>query len=117
MKKLTGFLFFLLLGAVVEAGAQTPNFTLDRNLFKPSTDLKVTSVFTPVFSGNSQFILYDTAGEVIKNFKPGALTANVPQTFTWDGKNDSGEPVASGFYFFRFTVELGTFTKKLLVVR
>lgn len=97
--------------------AQTDNFTLDRNLFHPSVDMKVTSVFTPAYSGNASFLLYNSAGEMIKNFKAAPMTANVPQTFTWDGKNENGDPVASGLYFFRLRVDLGTYIKKLLVVR
>lgn len=96
--------------------AQTPNFTMDRNVFQPSKDIVVTSVFTPILAGKTSYLLFNSAGELVKDFKSQDAVANLPQTFTWDGKNDKGEPVASGYYFFRFKVDLGTYVKKLIVI-
>jgi flagellar basal-body rod modification protein FlgD len=45
-------------------------------------------------------------GQVVRTVDLGALDAGV-HDFTWDGKNDAGEPVAVGNYGFKITAEQG----------
>ena len=35
----------------------------------------------------------------------------------WDGRNESGEPVASGVYFYTLTAGEFTATRKLLIIK
>ncbi|MEW5795139.1 MAG: hypothetical protein AB1772_02145 [Candidatus Zixiibacteriota bacterium] len=60
------------------------------------------------FSGNARLRIFTVAGELV------AETAEP----VWDGRNDSGEPVASGVYLFVLTDELGNVGRgKFLLVR
>src|SRR5271169_2937985 len=108
--------FFFGLG-VAPLAAQTPTFTLDHNIFHTSTLSSVTMTFSSPYTGNAQLIVYNSAGEVVKNLYNGSLSPNVLQTLTWDGKNLSGENVASGVYIIWLKLDLGVIVKKLIVVR
>ncbi|MCK4353195.1 PQQ-binding-like beta-propeller repeat protein [candidate division WOR-3 bacterium] len=60
--------------------------------------------------------IYDISGRLIKKIidkrqKPGYYTV------IWDGKNENGERVASGIYFYRLETGDITLTKKMIVVR
>lgn len=111
-------LVVVLLGAGVQAGlAQSASFTLDHNIFHPPADAQVTTTFTVPYGGNAKLVVYNSAGEVVKILYDGSVSAGATQTLTWDGKNLSGEEVASGVYVFRLKVDIGVQSKTLIVIR
>ncbi|MCY4402151.1 MAG: T9SS type A sorting domain-containing protein [Candidatus Poribacteria bacterium] len=63
--------------------------------------------------------IHSSTGEFIRSLSPGIMTAgeysNQSQAVHWDGKNNDGEPVSSGIYF--YTINAGDFsaTRKMLI--
>jgi Leucine-rich repeat (LRR) protein len=63
--------------------------------------------------------IYATNGAIVRTLELGHQPAGIYQTRTraayWDGKNDLGEPVASGVYFYALTVGDFNATRKMLI--
>jgi hypothetical protein len=65
--------------------------------------------------------IYDAGGRAIRTLNLGRKLAGFYTTKSkaayWDGRNEAGEPVASGIYF--YTIQAGEFTatKKMIVTR
>jgi carboxypeptidase T len=62
--------------------------------------------------------IYDTAGRLVRILvdanqapRPGGFTA------TWDGKNESGDPVSSGVYYYRLSTKDFSQTKKMVLLK
>ena len=97
-----------------EASALLPNYP---NPFNPETWLpyhlaKATDV---------ALTIYDVRGSVVRTLKIGHQPAGVYQSkhraAYWDGKNELGEKVASGLYFYTLTAGDFTATRKLLIAK
>ena len=65
--------------------------------------------------------IYDVRGVMVRTLRLGYQSAGVYQSkhraAHWDGRNASGEPVASGVYFYTLTAGDYTATRKLLIVK
>ena len=65
--------------------------------------------------------IYDVRGVAVRALTLGHQTAGVYESRVraayWDGRNESGEPVASGVYFYTLTAGEFTATRKLLIVK
>ena len=65
--------------------------------------------------------IYAADGRLIRTLALGHQRAGVYQDKSraayWDGKNELGEPVASGVYFYTFTAGDFTATRKMLIIR
>ncbi len=65
--------------------------------------------------------IYNSEGQIVRNinlgYKPAGLYLNKSMSAYWDGKNDNGESVSSGIYF--YTIDTGDFfdTKKMMIVK
>ena len=63
--------------------------------------------------------IYATNGAIVRTLALGHQPAGIYQTRTraayWDGKNDLGEPVASGVYFYTLTAGDFNATRKMLI--
>ena len=63
--------------------------------------------------------IYDTRGVAVRQLVLGHQAAGVYESrgraAYWDGKNEIGEPVASGVYFYTLTAGNFTATRKLLI--
>ena len=63
--------------------------------------------------------IYAIKGELVRTLALGHQLAGIYQTRTraayWDGKNEIGEPVASGIYFYTLTASEFTSTRKMLI--
>jgi hypothetical protein len=60
--------------------------------------------------------VYNILGELVRVLVDEGKEAGT-YTVYWDGKDDKGEEVASGIYFYQLTVEDRTLTKKMLLLR
>ncbi|MCP4567705.1 MAG: hypothetical protein GY841_09010 [FCB group bacterium] len=61
------------------------------------------------YTGNAEISIFTLAGEMVRE---------IPVTGVWDGRNEQGEPVASGVYLFTLTDRDGNVGRgKLLLVR
>ncbi len=65
------------------------------------------------------FRIYTANGEIVRTIQLGNMPAgnykNRSRAAYWDGKNEVGEPVASGLYFYTLTAGDFTATRKLLI--
>ncbi|MCK4352116.1 T9SS type A sorting domain-containing protein [candidate division WOR-3 bacterium] len=62
--------------------------------------------------------IYDVAGRLVKSFQLVTNHLSLTTAVSWDGRDESGEKVASGVYFYKLRVgEKQTITKKAIVLR
>ena len=70
-------------------------------------------------AGDVTIRIYNIKGEIIRVLHLGPRSAgaylNAQKSAYWDGKNNTGENVASGIYFYQIAVNDFTATKKLMV--
>jgi flagellar hook assembly protein FlgD len=72
-------------------------------------------------SSDVQLRIYDTQGRMVRHLDIGHQAAGVYQTRSraayWDGRNEMGESVASGLYF--YTLMAGEFsaTRRMLILK
>jgi flagellar hook assembly protein FlgD len=63
--------------------------------------------------------IYATDGVLVRTLALGHQAAGIYQSRAravyWDGKNEMGEPVASGVYFYTLTTGNFTATRKMLI--
>jgi len=60
--------------------------------------------------------VYDVAGRLVRTLESGALPAG-ERTVRWDGRDDSGRPVANGVYLVRLLAEDVSRTRRVTVLR
>jgi flagellar hook assembly protein FlgD len=66
-------------------------------------------------------MVHDMKGQLVRKLnigiKPAGLYTDKSKAAYWDGKNEAGEQVSSGVYF--YTIQAGDFTatKKMVVAR
>ena len=65
--------------------------------------------------------IYDGAGQVVRRIDVGHQTAAAYESRSkaiyWDGRNEIGEPVASGVYFYHLSAGAYSATRKMLIVK
>ena len=65
--------------------------------------------------------IYDTAGQVVRTLKVGHRIAsayeNRSKAIYWDGRNDVGERVASGVYFYTLTAGDYSATRRMVILK
>ena len=82
------------------------------NPFNPMTTIK----FAVPKDGKVDLAVYDVAGRKIATVLSEVLTAG-NQEVTWTGRNDRGQAVASGTYFYRVSAGDETVTGKMLLMK
>ncbi|MCK4339330.1 MAG: T9SS type A sorting domain-containing protein, partial [Candidatus Cloacimonetes bacterium] len=60
--------------------------------------------------------IYNIKGQLVKNCKVENAKSGVNNIF-WDGKDDSGKPVANGIYFYKLSVNNKNLIKKMIILR
>lgn len=65
--------------------------------------------------------IYDINGEVVRHmeigYKQAGIYHNRSHAIHWDGKNQLGETIASGIYFYKLTAEEFTETKRMVILK
>ena len=65
--------------------------------------------------------IYDGAGQVVRTIDVGHQTAAAYESRSnaiyWDGRNEIGEPVASGVYFYHLSAGNFSATRKMLILK
>jgi hypothetical protein len=109
--------------SVEEEPASVPlQFSLYQNYpnpFNPTTTIRFTvhgSQFTVHGPIHTTLRIYNVRGQLVKTLldeekQPGDYSV------IWDGKNDNGEEVASGVYFYQLVIENNRITKKMVLLR
>jgi flagellar hook assembly protein FlgD len=71
--------------------------------------------------GRVTISIYDTTGTLIQTLSLGYQSAGFYQdrehAVYWDGRNDLGEPVASGVYFYQLTTASFQQTRCMLILK
>ena len=81
------------------------------NPFNPATTINLA---LPIASDYSVAI-YNIAGQLIRTYSGNSPAGMV--SVVWDGKDSSGEPVASGMYFYKAQASAFSATKKMLLMK
>ncbi len=82
------------------------------NPFNPSTSV----YFNLEEPGDVRVVVYDAEGRLVRRLVAAAYPAGV-HSAEFDGRDDGGQPLASGVYFYRFVTEGASVTKKLVLVK
>ncbi|UCB53136.1 MAG: SBBP repeat-containing protein [Candidatus Zixiibacteriota bacterium] len=82
------------------------------NPFNPATKIE----FTLAKSGFVTLQIYDTLGRKVRTLVSEELSSGY-KSVIWDGKNDDGEDVASGVYFYQLKVGDFSEPKKMLLLK
>ena len=91
------------------------SFALEQNHpnpFNPTTTIR----FTLDAKTHATLRVYDVAGRLVATVLSRELPAG-PQRAVWDGKNNRGESVASGVYFYRLSASGREATRKMVLLR
>src|SRR5688500_9836542 len=96
------------------AAAPAPHIFLSAwpNPFRGTASL----VFEVSTEGTVEFAVYDVAGRHVRPFARSLVQPGRHIT-TWDGRNESGQPVTSGTYFVRLSGPGESVTQRLTVLR
>jgi hypothetical protein len=83
------------------------------NPFNPSTKI---SFVVPDGGGNVSLRVYDVTGRLVRTLVDGFEPSGT-RTVSWFGKNDQGQPVASGTYFYQMTAPSFSEKKKMVLLK
>ena len=109
--------------AIEGGGAPEPgipgNFLLHQNYpnpFNPETTISFDIPGEPGTKQQVRLIVYDLRGREVKTLvdsrcEPGS------HRVVWDGRNERGEPVSSGIYFYSLTAGEHTTARKMIVMK
>ncbi len=82
------------------------------NPFNPSTNIS----FNILNAGEYELNIFNILGEKVRSLANRNYTVG-EYTSVWDARNDAGNPVSSGVYFYRLSSDKQTLTRKMLLVR
>ncbi len=82
------------------------------NPFNPMTTIK----FAVPQAGRVDLSVYDVAGRKVATVLNEVMEAG-RQSVTWTGRNDAGQTVSSGTYFYRLTAGTETVVGKMLLMK
>ena len=83
------------------------------NPFNPTTTIR----YALSAAGRVSLRIYDVTGAVTRTLVDDAHAAAGPGEATWNGRDDRGEPVASGVYFYRLESPNLKTTKKMVLLK
>lgn len=83
------------------------------NPFNPQTVIRYD---VPPGGASLKLVVYDTAGRRVRTLVEGFVAAG-QRHVTWDGRNDSGQSVATGVYFYRMTSGGFVRTRKMVLLK
>jgi hypothetical protein len=83
------------------------------NPFNPTTAI----TFTVKERTRVRLRIYDVTGALVRNLVDDLRTPGVTHEVRWDGRNEVGQSVASGVYFYRLVAKDFVRTKKMVVLK
>lgn len=81
------------------------------NPFNPSTTIS----YSLAESGHARIIVFNSLGQQVRTLADGPQSAGV-HVVQWDGRNENGQNVSSGVYFYRLTAGRFMQTKRMMLV-
>ncbi len=100
---------------VVEGQRSPRKFVLNQNYpnpFNPSTEIE----FTIPWNSQVTLTVFDALGRKIKILAAGMYHSGTFRV-RWNGRNEAGNPVPSGVYFYRLRTKKRLLTRKMLLLR
>lgn len=85
------------------------------NPFNPSTTISFS--LATENTETTELIIYNLKGQKVKEFTIPHSSSPIPHQITWNGKDDSGNPVSSGIYFYKLKSGVYTSTKKMILMK
>ena len=82
------------------------------NPFNPQTTIR----FTLKDNAPVTLKIYNVAGQLVKTLVSGTRTAG-EHTVRWDGRNDAGQAVSSGVYFYKLVTKNFSQTRKMVLLK
>ena len=108
------FLEYLLASLIPKKTALLPNYP---NPCNPETWIP----YQLAQSADITISIYSVDGTVVRTlnlgYRPSGIYQNRTRAAYWDGKNEVGEPVASGLYFYTLTAGNFKATRKMLILK
>jgi len=98
-----------------DEASQPHSFTLSQNYpnpFNPSTTIS----YSMQQSGEVELTVFNALGQTVRTLVNGTRTAG-EYTLTWDGRDDAGQLLSSGSYFYRLQVGDAVQTRRMLLLR
>ncbi|MFH1278038.1 MAG: FG-GAP-like repeat-containing protein [Candidatus Eisenbacteria bacterium] len=102
-------------GSGSDGGDAPPRLVLRNNRpnpFNPTTSIS----FALPERQEVDLSVYDISGRLVRTLQRGMLDAGEHDVL-WDGRSSTGDPGASGVYFYRLTAGGETHTKKMILIR
>jgi len=106
-------------GVPKEANPTVPeNITLYQNFPNPFNMQTTIRFFVPKKTGHNTATLtvYNVLGQKIRTFNLGKITGKNGRV-VWDGRNEAGNVVTSGIYFYRLTVGTHSQMRRMLLIK
>jgi hypothetical protein len=97
------------------AAATEPNARLGLarpNPFNPTT----TIAYSLALAGDAELVVYDVTGRRVRTLVDGFVTAGDHEV-RWDGRDDGGEVVSSGVYFYRLRAGDVVETQRMVLLK
>ena len=93
-------------------------FALSQNYPNPFNLQTTIELAVPFFADNrrADLVVYDILGRKVKTLLSGLVSSGYIK-INWDGKNDTGNVLASGLYIFRFSTEGFRSSKKMILIK
>jgi hypothetical protein len=91
-------------------------FALHQNVPNPFNPTTVIRYGVPEWGGDVTLRIYDVSGRLVRTLVDGTEGPGV-KTVTWDGRNDRGQTVSSGVYFYRMTAPGFEMTQKMVLLQ
>jgi hypothetical protein len=101
--------------SVEDQPMQPQSFGLAQNYPNPF-NATTTIRFSLKSDGEATLSVYDLLGRRINTLKSGRLSAGT-HSIAWNGKNEAGNEVASGVYFYRLESTEGSETRRMLLLK
>lgn len=101
--------------AIPTAETLPAGYVLEQNYpnpFNPETRIE----FALPSSGNVRLIVYNLLGREVRTLVSTVLAAG-QHTINWDSRDDAGQAVASGVYFYRLEAGDHTMTRKMMLLK
>jgi flagellar hook assembly protein FlgD len=88
-------------------------------VYRPVTDYPPLTVNVHLaLAGMYSLKVYNSAGELVKTLKnERAANAPIDEALVWEGKNEAGDPVASGVYILQFVSRYESRSARVLILR
>ena len=92
-------------------------FSLNQNFPNPFAHSTTISFTLPAGNHNASIKIYNIKGQLVRELIPVAPSSNLPVSVTWDGKDEKGNRVSPGIYFYKMDTGNYSQTKKMILLK